>query len=169
MTVYCHPVGVNLTTRGTLDFECVVERLVFGVLGLEVGDTGCVSMLFRFSLIEDGLPFELGCKCECEHLCCVVLLLCDCPGQGTEHSIHFVSDVAAKASCRTRSGQRETRDSSLWCPTSHAFHLHMLHPPSDFVPPTSTSREMLRPKLQSDIVSGRSASIKRIKLKLANT
>lgn len=98
MTVDSDPVGMDLTTRGTLDFERVVERLVFGILGLEVGDTGIVSTCLRFCSMDSGLPFELGCECECEHVCCVLWLLCECPGQGMEHSIHFVSDAAAKAS-----------------------------------------------------------------------
>lgn len=51
MSVDCDPVWVDFTTRSALHFECVVERLVLGVLGLEVGDTAqdqvqlCVQLL----------------------------------------------------------------------------------------------------------------------------
>lgn len=51
MTVQSHPVGVHFAAGSALDFESVVEGCLFGVFGLEVGDT--CEVLVRW--------FYLGC------------------------------------------------------------------------------------------------------------
>ena len=47
MTVDCDPVGVYLAARCALHFESVVEGLLFGVVGLKIGDTENVSEIVR--------------------------------------------------------------------------------------------------------------------------
>jgi hypothetical protein len=47
MTVDCDPVGVYLAARCALHFESVVEGLLFGVVGLKIGDTENVSEVVR--------------------------------------------------------------------------------------------------------------------------
>jgi hypothetical protein len=68
MTVDRHPVGVNLTARCALYFEGVVERLLFGVLGLEIGDAENVSEVVRPPWGRRSIPFHVGFEGEGEHV-----------------------------------------------------------------------------------------------------
>jgi len=67
MAVDSHPVGVHLAARCTLHFEGVVERLLFGVIGLEVGDTENVSEVVRSLWRRRSVPFHISFEGECEH------------------------------------------------------------------------------------------------------
>jgi hypothetical protein len=51
-----------------LHFESVVERLLFGVLGLEVGDTENVSEVVRSLWRRRSVPFHVSFEGECEHV-----------------------------------------------------------------------------------------------------
>jgi hypothetical protein len=68
MTVNRHPVGVNLAARCALHFKGVVERLLFGVVGLEIGDAENVSEVVRPFWGRRSIPFHVGFEGEREHV-----------------------------------------------------------------------------------------------------
>jgi hypothetical protein len=51
-----------------LHFEGVVERLLLGVLGLEVGDAENVSEVVDSHWTRLTIPFHIGFEGECEHV-----------------------------------------------------------------------------------------------------
>lgn len=67
MTAHTNPICVDLTTRGTLDFERVIVGCFRRIRRSEIGHAGLGLVMTRMlvRLVLKSLPFQFCCQCQC--------------------------------------------------------------------------------------------------------